>query len=65
MSYCGSGVPLSTHLGHKAALRLLGDGEGESAFAAQSFPTRPFCSGDPWFLAGAALWYRLRDRLRW
>ncbi len=62
MGYCGSGVAMGTYLGHKVALKVLGKAEGRTAFDALPFPTRPFYDGDPWFLAGAVLWYRLMDR---
>ena len=32
MGYCGSGVAMSGFFGHKAALKILGDPEGETAF---------------------------------
>ena len=32
-------------------------------FGNPKFQTRPFYRGTPWFLAGAVLYYRLRDRL--
>ena len=62
MGYCGSGVPMGTYLGHKAALKVLGDAGGHTAFDELPFQTRPFYDGEPWFLAGAVLWYRLMDR---
>ena len=62
MGYCGSGVALATHLGHKTALKILGRDEGRTAFDDLSFATRPLYDGRPWFLAGAVLYYRLRDR---
>ena len=63
MAYCGSGVVLSTWLGRKAALTALGRKEGETAFAQQPFPARPYYRGQPWFIPMAAAWYRIADRI--
>lgn len=62
MGYCGSGVCMGTYLGHKIALKVLGDAGGRTAFDDLTFETRPFYDGEPWFLAGAVLWYRFMDR---
>ena len=47
--YCGSGVALSNYLGAKAALRIVGDPAGETAFA-EVKPTIPalFRLPDAW-----------------
>ena len=63
MGYCGTGVAMASWLGHKVALKVLGAPEGATAFDDLAFQTRPFYRGTPWFLAGAVLYYRLRDRL--
>jgi len=66
VGYCGSGVVWATWLGRKAALRLLGDAEGDSAFACDR-PTPvpvPFYSGNPWFLPATFAWFRLQDRFK-
>jgi glycine/D-amino acid oxidase-like deaminating enzyme len=63
MGYCGSGVVMSTWLGRKAALRLLGHVEGKSAFAAVGHPTSPFYYGKPWFLPFVQAWYQGADIL--
>ena len=63
MGYCGSGVVMSTWLGRKAALRLLGEQEGDSAFAELGHPTSPFYSGKPWFLPFVQAWYQGADLL--
>ena len=62
MGYCGSGVVMASHLGRKAALKIIGDGEGESAFDGLDFPTMPFYRGRPWFLPAATFVSRLADR---
>ena len=63
MGYCGSGVVMSTWLGRKAALRLLGQPEGKSAFAEVGHPTSPFYYGKPWFLPFVQAWYQGADML--
>ena len=63
MGYCGSGVSMATYLGHKVALKVLGSPEGATAFDDLPFQTRPLYYGNPWFLAGALIYYRCLDRL--
>jgi glycine/D-amino acid oxidase-like deaminating enzyme len=60
---CGSGIALGTYLGHKAALRILGDSEAATAFDDLPFETRPFYYGRPWFLHAALAHYRVLDAL--
>ncbi|MEQ9125432.1 MAG: FAD-binding oxidoreductase [Alphaproteobacteria bacterium] len=61
--YLGSGVAMSTYLGHKLGLRMLGDPEGATALDGRSFPTMPFYGGNPWFLSMVAAYYRVRDSI--
>ena len=63
MGYCGSGVSLSVYFGARTGQRLLGKAEGRTALDDLPFPTRPFYSGNPWFLAPSIAYYRMRDRL--
>jgi len=63
MGYCGSGVVMSTWLGRKAALRLLGQADGKSAFAETGHPTAFFYRGTPWFLPFVQAWYQGADLL--
>jgi glycine/D-amino acid oxidase-like deaminating enzyme len=63
MGYCGSGVVMSTWLGRKAALRLLGQEQGRSAFAEIGHPTSPLYYGKPWFLPAVQAWYQGADML--
>ena len=42
---------------------MLGLKEGRTALDGLDFPTRPFYTGMPWFLAPTLIWYRLRDRV--
>ena len=62
MGWCGSGVPMGTYLGHKTALRVLGDAEAGSAFDGRPFPSKPFYTGRPWFLPLAVAWNKRKDR---
>jgi glycine/D-amino acid oxidase-like deaminating enzyme len=63
MGYCGSGVSLATYFGTRIGQQLLGLREGRTALDGLDFPTRPFYTGVPWFLAPTLIWYRLRDRV--
>jgi glycine/D-amino acid oxidase-like deaminating enzyme len=63
MGYCGSGVSLASYFGTRIGQQLLGLKEGRTALDGLDFPTRPFYSGVPWFLAPTLIWYRLRDRV--
>lgn len=62
LGYSGSGVAMAPYLGHKIALRLLGDGEGESPFAQTPHPTVPFYNGRPWFLRAMEAYHHFKDR---
>ena len=62
MGFCGSGVSLSSYFGTKLGQRLAGLPEGNTVLTEVKFPTRPFYSGNPWFLAPSILYYRLHDR---
>ncbi len=61
IGYSGSGNQMAPYLGHKAALQILGDPEGETAFARTGFPLRWWHRGAPWFLPIADIIYRFRD----
>lgn len=61
MGYSGSGNTMAPYLGHKAALQILGDPEGETAFSKSAFPTRWWHRGQPWFLPFADVMFRARD----
>ena len=56
MGYCGSGIAMGSYLGHKIAHKLLGHGEGDTAFDDLPFQTRPLYYGKPWFLASMGAW---------
>ena len=63
LGYCGSGAALAGYLGMRIGQRVVGAVEGHTAFDDIPLQTRPGYTGDPWFLAAAIAWYRLRDRL--
>jgi glycine/D-amino acid oxidase-like deaminating enzyme len=62
--FCGVGLPMGTWLGHKAAQKVLGHKDGATPFDDLPFPTRPFYSGNPWFLGPLLRYYAWRDRRR-
>lgn len=62
MGYCGSGVSMASYLGMRVGQQVLGLKEGRTPFDDLVFPTRPFYSGNPWFLGAFVTYYRWRDR---
>ena len=62
MGYCGSGVSLSSYFGTRLGQRIAGLPEGETPLTLVPFQTRPFYSGNPWFLAPSILFYQMKDR---
>src|SRR6185312_13510504 len=62
IGYCGSGVGMASYLGMRLGHRVIGDAEGHTAFDDLDFATRPFYTGNPWFLAPSVRYYRWRDR---
>lgn len=63
MGYCGSGVGMAGYLGSKLGRAAAGVDTDLGAFSKIPFRTRPFYTGNPWFLAPSVAAYRLRDRL--
>jgi glycine/D-amino acid oxidase-like deaminating enzyme len=63
MGYCGSGVSLASYFGWRLGQKVLGSAEGSTALDGLAFPTRPFYTGNPWFLGAAIAYYKIRDRL--
>lgn len=61
MGYSGSGNAMASYLGHKAALNMLGDKAGETAFTKTPLETRFWYRKQPWFLPFAHQMYRLTD----
>ncbi len=61
MGYSGSGNAMAPYLGFRAALLMIGDPEGRTAFTRTGFPTRWWYRGQPWFLPFADVMFRGRD----
>lgn len=61
--FCGVGIPMGSFLGHKTALKVLGERDAATAFDDLPFPTRPFYTGRPWFLPPLLAYWGLSDRL--
>ena len=64
MGYCGSGVARATYFGTKLGLKMLGKQDSETAFDNLEFETRPFYSGNPWFMPAILAWHRIADRFK-
>lgn len=62
MGYCGAGVGTSSYFGMRVGQQVLGLKEGRTALDGLAFQTRPFYTGNPWFLAPSVRYYRWRDR---
>ena len=62
LSYCGSGVSMASYLGMRSGQKILGLADGKTGFDDLPFPTRPFYTGNPWFLPWVVSWYRWRDQ---
>jgi glycine/D-amino acid oxidase-like deaminating enzyme len=60
----GSGVALMPYLGHKVALKALGQRDGKTAFDDISFAAVPLYNGTAWFRPLMTWWFGARDRLR-
>jgi len=63
MGYCGQGVPLAPYFGRRIGQQMMGLAEGRTALDGLNFPSRPYYSGVPWFLAPSVLAYRTLDSL--
>lgn len=62
--YNGRGIALGTYLGHRMALRLLGQAQpGDSLDILSHQKIHPGYSGKPWFLPIVSAWYRTQDLL--
>ena len=60
--YNGSGVVWARWFGMKAAYRVLGDDNGQSAFTDRVYRAIPLYAGRPWFLPAVQAWYGFKDR---
>ena len=63
MGYCFAGLPMGTHLGHKVALRILGDAQAATVFDDLPFQTRAWYWGTPWFLPAYMRYLSYQDRV--
>ena len=64
MGYCGSGVARASYFGSKLGYKMLRQEEaGRTAFDDLTFDSRPFYSGNPWFMPALVRWHRLIDDL--
>ena len=61
MGYCGAGVGTASYFGMRVGQQLLGLQEGRTALDGLAFQTRPFYTGNPWFLAPSVRYFRWRD----
>ncbi len=61
MGYCGSGVGMASFLGMRIGHKILGQKSGATGFDGLDFPTIPFYTGNPWFLAPSVMYYRWMD----
>ncbi len=62
MGYCGAGVGTSSYFGMRVGQQVLGLEQGRTALDGLAFQTRPFYTGNPWFLAPSVRYYRWRDQ---
>lgn len=62
MGYCGAGIGTASYFGMRLGQQVLGLEAGRTALDGLKFQTRPFYTGNPWFLAPSILYYRWRDR---
>lgn len=64
MGYCGSGVARSSYFGQKLGYKMSDQADkGRTSFDDLDFGTKPFYSGNPWFMPMVLNWHRLADRL--
>jgi glycine/D-amino acid oxidase-like deaminating enzyme len=61
MGYCGSGISLASYFGTRVGQQVLGLAEGRSPLDLTTFQTRPYYTGNPWFLAPAIRYYKWVD----
>jgi glycine/D-amino acid oxidase-like deaminating enzyme len=60
----GSGVALMPYLGHKVALKILGQADGRTAYDDIPFTAVPLYNGKAWFRPLMTWWFRAGDKLR-
>ena len=57
----GSGLPMGTYMGHKIALKLLGDKDAATPFDGRPFRRSPSVLGYPWYWPALTAWARWQD----
>ena len=57
----GSGLPMGTYIGHKTALKLLGDKDAATPFDDRPFSRSPSILGYPWYWPALTAWGRWQD----
>ncbi len=63
MGYSGNGNTMAPYLGHKVALQMLGDSNGDTAFSHTQFKKPWWYQGRPWFLPVMDRWLRTKEAL--
>ncbi len=61
LGFSGSGNAMAPYLGHKAALQIMGDPAGETAFTKTTLETKFWYKKTPWYLPFAHQLYRFKD----
>jgi glycine/D-amino acid oxidase-like deaminating enzyme len=65
MGYCFAGVPMGTWMGRKAALKVMGDKEGATAFDTLPFRHPIWYRGNPWFVPLYMKYFDWKDGRLW
>jgi len=63
MGYCGSGVTRSLYFARQLSRKMLGQPDSETAHDDLEFKTRPFYTGNPWFMPLILRWHVMADKL--
>ena len=63
IGYCGSGVTRSIYLARQLARRILGEPDHQTAFDDLGFESKPFYTGNPWFMPAVLKWHSFLDRI--
>jgi len=63
MGLNAAGASMAPYLGNPIALRMLGQRDDDGLLERFEFRSRPFYSGEPWFLPFVLALYRLLDKL--
>ena len=63
MGFNAAGATMAPYLGNQIALKILGRHDDADLLERFDFQSRPFYSGEPWFLPWVLTLYRLLDRI--